>query len=286
LFATAPRNDVWMLLEVSPPWGAKALPESRLPDEIKHYLNTQLETIPNSRVQLIRQQASQDPGFAFYVARTSAVDPVMYRFQVPSYEALLSLDIQAILNGLSDEQPTKERLYFVCINGRRDACCSRLGAPLYDAMRAYSGQSVWQVTHIGGHRFAPTFVCLPEGIYYGRVDLNDVKMIVDEHEAGRIHLDNFRGRCGYDAPVQAAEYYVRRESGILEIDALQLLDLQIIREHQWKISFASPEQQHIVEIVSEISDFEVYETTGNPEKSRQVIYGLEGYESRSAFTTG
>ena len=80
-----------------------------------------------------------------------------------------------------------------------------------------------QSTHIGGHRFASTFVCLPHGLYYGRIrEGKTAQEIFDEYKNGRIELGSYRGRSCYGAPVQAAEYFLRKETGIREISALYL----------------------------------------------------------------
>ncbi|HYG60048.1 MAG TPA: sucrase ferredoxin, partial [Symbiobacteriaceae bacterium] len=54
----------------------------------------------------------------------------------------------------------------VCTHGSTDAACGRFGYPLYETLRrryAGPGLRVWRVSHIGGHRFAPTLLDFPEG---------------------------------------------------------------------------------------------------------------------------
>ncbi len=68
---------------------------------------------------------------------------------------------------------------------------------------------MWESTHVGGDRFAATMVCLPSGIYYGRVTAEAAEHIVAEHDHGRVVLEHYRGRCT-DVPVlQFAEHTVR-----------------------------------------------------------------------------
>ena len=70
------------------------------------------------------------------------------------------------------------------------------------------------MTHIGGDRFAGNLVCLPEGLYYGRVDREAAGSVLDEHLAGRLLLEHYRGRSIYTFPVQAAERSVREATGL------------------------------------------------------------------------
>ena len=57
----------------------------------------------------------------------------------------------------------------MCTNGRRDRCCALLGRPLAAEIVAAGHSEVWEVTHLGGHRFSPTMLVLPHGYAYGRL---------------------------------------------------------------------------------------------------------------------
>ena len=59
------------------------------------------------------------------------------------------------------------RLYLVCTNGNRDKCCAKFGQPVYEQVARDVGESAWQTTHIGGHRFAATIMLLPTGDMFG-----------------------------------------------------------------------------------------------------------------------
>jgi hypothetical protein len=285
LFATAARVDTWLLLEYNLPWGAKALPESKLPDDVKSFLSGLLKTIPNSRFQFIRQRAGGSTGITFYLCQSSPQHPTLYCFNLSSYSDLLSLDVSSIVAGQMDARPVDEQLFLVCTNGRRDPCCARFGVPLYEAMKTYVGDAAWQTIHLGGHRFAGTMVCLPHGLYYGRVGREEVPTIVDATRAGHVHLDNYRGCCTYEALVQAAEYFLRRETGILALDGLQFVNVETLNEHSWIVRFTASGQSCEVYITSRLSDFEIYESTGSAEKSRQTIYEPGGsHEAGGHFT--
>jgi hypothetical protein len=78
--------------------------------------------------------------------------------------------------GPAGEPPATSVL--VCTHGRRDVCCGSLGTDLalqLAARGAPEGTEYLRTSHTGGHRFAATFVALPEGTAwaYSTVDLVD-----------------------------------------------------------------------------------------------------------------
>ena len=64
-----------------------------------------------------------------------------------------------------------EAMLLICTHGRRDRCCAVDGRALARAVVETGEPDVWESTHLGGHRFAPTALVLPTGYVYGRLDL-------------------------------------------------------------------------------------------------------------------
>lgn len=61
----------------------------------------------------------------------------------------------------------------ICTHGRRDVCCGKFGTAL--ALRAEkvlrgTGVRIRRTSHLGGHRFAPTALVLPEGTLWAFAD--------------------------------------------------------------------------------------------------------------------
>ena len=100
-------------------------------------------------------------------------------------------------------QTVEEPMYLVCTHGRRDACCGGLGSQLARTLTA-EGYPVWETTHLGGHRFAPNFVILPHGLYYGPVDAEGAVAAIEAHLNGVISVRGFRGRAGIPTADQVA----------------------------------------------------------------------------------
>ncbi len=114
-------------------------------------------------------------------------------------------------------------LLLVCTHARRDACCARLGRPLVEDLLAVADQDrLWETTHLGGHRFAPTCLALPSQVMYGRVSGDRVAELAHAVARGEVVPDLMRGRTSYSPAVQAAEVVVRTRLGVRD-DALELV---------------------------------------------------------------
>jgi hypothetical protein len=115
-------------------------------------------------------------------------------------------------------------LFLACTHGKHDPCCARYGRPLFEALaEQLDEESVWQSTHVGGDRFAGNLVCLPYGVYYGRVGRGQAVDVLDRHLKGTVALEFYRGRSAHPFAVQAAERDVREQESLLGLDDLRLV---------------------------------------------------------------
>ncbi len=264
MYGTAPRVDVWFLLEYRGHWSGKAFKDSKIPKAVKSFLNKQLKAVPNSRLQLIKKHKNTDEHFKFYLAASDETNPRLYEFELENYEELLSLDIKKILK--SKKHMSDEKIFIICTNGEHDTCCGKFGMPVYlDIAESKYGSRTWETTHIGGHRFASTFVCLPHGLVYGR--LRDGKVAEDlmkQYEDGKVHLPCYRGRSCHTNETQAAEYYLRKETGITEISEF-LLKNSKKNDEKSLIKFLSQSDHlmHKVKIRQDKSAFKIIKSCGD-----------------------
>jgi hypothetical protein len=81
---------------------------------------------------------------------------------------------------------------------------------------------VWETTHLGGHRFAPTAAVLPSGSMHGRLTADTAAALLHAADHGEVLLDGVRGRSTWSPPAQAAETAVRRQTGERDADALSV----------------------------------------------------------------
>lgn len=222
---TATQVRTWLLLEHSGPWGSSALTDARLAEGLGPALRALAHT-HRAKVLLVRRaRSSRDPArLNVFAARTDPVAPVLEHGTVADLREVLDLDLDGLRRGGSSGlAPHPGPLFAVCTNGRHDACCAEFGRPAAMALAAAHPELTWEVSHIGGDRFAGNMVVLPHGLYYGRLSPDDVVDVADRHLAGEVSLAHLRGRSTYPMPVQAAEIALLGELGTARLDALRLI---------------------------------------------------------------
>ena len=213
LLGTASTVSRFLLVEAPGPWGVSALRDSRLPDEVKRHLAA-VQAQERLRPLLIRRPAGvpRSPGVRVYLA--DARSRRLSGTVLDDVAQLPGLDLDALA-------PVTGPLFAVCTHGRHDACCAELGRPLAAAVAAVDPERTWEVSHIGGDRFAPNLLVLPGGWYYGRLDPQGRGGLRGSaHAAGRVDPTHLRGRSALPMPVQAAEVHLRRELAELGEDAV------------------------------------------------------------------
>ena len=203
MLGTATQVDVWVLLEYKPVWRAKAIEDNDLETATKDWIDRTVGAVEakggRARVQFIRQPEIDSALTTLFVAESGT----LRRFQGEGYGEIHHLDIHAApMDEVHDPQ------YFVCTNGQRDLCCARYGLPVYAELRNLVGERAWQTTHVGGHRFAPNVLTLPQGAIYGRVFVDEVPEFTTKIENGELSTRHLRGRSAYPPEAQVAETLV------------------------------------------------------------------------------
>ena len=222
MFGTASRVTNWLLLEQAGPWGYDVTVDTGLPADVATGLVPRLREL-GIRLVLIRNRDRRRPRRRHvYLVHSGTTGCFIERGQIHAPAELLEVDLCRLPRGLHVGMGSvkTEPIYLVCTHGRHDVCCSIRGWPLAKLLGNRLPGRVWECSHIGGDRFAGNLVCLPEGIYYGRLGPDDALGAVASHERGTIDLDHYRGRSCYPTVIQAAEHFVRRIEGIAGIDDL------------------------------------------------------------------
>ena len=244
LSGTAAIGATWLLLEQPGPWGARALTESHLAPGLGQALEARTEGT-GLRIALIRRpgrhaDAPPTPSRQVYLAHTHPGRSWIRSLTVDDPAELLALDFSALAAGEHGDVGSAFRgdpLALVCTNGRRDRCCALLGRPLAAELAASGHAQVWEVTHLGGHRFSPTMLVLPYGYAYGRMSAHAAKEILEATRDGRMVPEWCRGRSFWDRPGQAAELAVREAIGEDDAEALTVTQHRLA-EDLWSVSVA------------------------------------------------
>ena len=191
LVGTAPYVATWLIVEHPGPWSAKA------PQAVP-----QFAALSDSDVTVIfaRRPRQRTHGHRYWIAREGMV----HQGSGASVDQLVALAQDPALTGNSDESTM-----FVCTNGKRDVCCATYGRALATTLE---DERVWECTHLGGHRFAPTALLLPSGMVLGRLTVDAAQAALE----GEPVLHTMRG----------CSYLPRREQ------AAQLLGTQHLEEHE------------------------------------------------------
>jgi hypothetical protein len=232
---TAATARTWLLLEQPGPWGAKALTSSHLDPALGRTLEAAAKNT-GVRVALIRRPGRHADGGTpverqVYAAHTTPGHAWLHGAAVRDPRRLLDLDFAALGRGdarsfdsaLGAGPYTGDPLALVCTNGKRDRCCALLGRPLAAELAASGVGGVWEVTHLGGHRFSPTLLVLPYGYAYGRAEAHSVQEILRQAREGRVVVEGCRGSSAWERPGQAAELAVRRALGEYAVNVLSVV---------------------------------------------------------------
>ena len=212
LVATASTVRGFLLVEYDGAWGREALRDSRLPPKVARRL------IPDShrlgvKTLLMRRhgrRTTADRSTRVFAVSADPEQPWTETAELGSVEEVLDLDLDALRRGASlGLAPHPDPVFAVCTHGRHDTCCAELGRPLAATLSSRYPDQTWEVSHIGGDRFAGNVLVLPDGLYYGRVSTVDVADVADRHLAGLLSRPHFRGRSGFPLSAQAAEHHLR-----------------------------------------------------------------------------
>lgn len=107
----------------------------------------------------------------------------------------------------------------VCGHGARDRCCGGSGTRLtVEARAAIADVRVRRTSHLGGHRFAPTALTLPDGRMWAYLDAQVLVGILDRSLHPHDARDHYRGHVGLDGWAQVVEGARLSELGWVAFD--------------------------------------------------------------------
>lgn len=252
-YGSAADATSWVCLEQNGPWGRAAATDSHLDPVLGGRLDAEISAV-GGRFALIRRPGSHpDDAHDHAGTRTVLVASVvgagwLLRGELADPRELAALDVgalgrgdrDAVLASLPSLVAEPHPALLVCTNGRRDVCCAVRGRPVAAGAAARRPGQVWETSHTGGHRFAPTGVLLPSGAALGRLDVDRAVLALDAavHDLlpralhGPVHD---RGWSALPAPERTAVSWVRAATGEESLDALSAEPAVRVEDATWRI---------------------------------------------------
>ncbi len=184
--------QTYVLIESRPPWKSDAFESKFIPDNLKKLVAEIKRTKLSIRFLLINsgqlKSTHEKTKVLIYDKKKEWLSNgyTKQEFNVENFEQVAPV-VRQYLSGEvpdceSEENQTRDIL--VCTHGSHDKCCARYGNPFYFKAvttifnLGLSNVRIWQASHFGGHRFAPTALDFPDGRYYGVLDQESFSSIL------------------------------------------------------------------------------------------------------------
>jgi hypothetical protein len=226
IIGSATNCPTYVLIECPPPWTSEAFNSRWVPSNLQLLVEEVKRARLPIRFLLIANDQSHKVDYTtllIYQKKEGLSNGYRRQeFKLANIEQAAGV-VRKCLWGNSPESVTTNQVtrdILVCTHGSHDKCCARYGNPFYFhaketiANLGLDNVRIWQSSHFGGHRFAPTAIDLPEGRYYGVLD-----------------QDAFRAILTRSGDIQCLNQ-VYRGWGILPT-ALQILERELIMRYGW-----------------------------------------------------
>ena len=184
IIGSAYEHRLYVAIECPPPWTSDDMESKGIPDNLRELSQELYDDYDRfqTRFLLIHNEHLQQENLVrvLFFRKPSGLSRgyIKQEFHLMDINQVASLVRSYVMGEAVDATPVDDpnRDILICTHGSRDRCCSRFGNPLYRQAlkiveeRSLSSIRIWQASHIGGHRMAPTAIDFPEARYYGYLD--------------------------------------------------------------------------------------------------------------------
>lgn len=156
-------------------------------------------------------------------ATFEGIDWLVPAIDVPEALGVLVSGADPKEHDLGDSVTEAPREVLICSHGARDRCCGGPGTRLAVEVRAALPDiRIRRTSHLGGHRYAPTSLSLPDGRMWAYLDADALVGIVRRTIPAPEARDFYRGNVALDGWAQTLEGDVLVEGGWDAVDFEEL----------------------------------------------------------------
>lgn len=256
IIGTAANYDVQLSIELEEPWDAIPVKSNKYPEEFKLLPSILAKNKINVGINYFSKNEHCENNFTkIFIFKKSFSEFNFYEkielsiphsqlnlFSNYCLEYLQNKNSNLLEWSIKSNSSTKE--IFICVHSNRDQCCGKYGFTLFQKFNEIIHQNnlnfrVWKSSHIGGHRYAPTFFEAPSMRWYGLFDLNLAEDFLLRDKNKLFVNNNYRGMSGLNNKIAS------------------LVEGELFKQYSWEWESFSNKN---------------YEIVTNPEKEVLLVY--------------
>ena len=228
-------------------WQYEAL-DSRggFPEGLKEWMKVQSKITGKVSIRLVSHKELSNESADIYIYP----EKIHYSNILP--KEISGVLMSHFLNECNSENKAKnieKDHILVCTHGRHDKCCAKFGQELADNLRNHlkdqqNNIEVFDSSHLGGHRFAPTMIDFPSGRAYGQLTTEEIPNYFESRKKGMVYAQAYRGSVFLSELLQVAEAYVQRFRASKQWNCkVKISNLEKLNDKKFRCvaSFNSPE---------------------------------------------
>ena len=241
----------WVLVEQPKAWPARPSIEDLDVTQLQRTMIVQALKKEGTRLQWIRNSSSTSN--RIFLCTDNRLYVVNNQTQVLIPEQMTPYDLSLVL---------------VCTHGSRDRCCGKLGGAIYAKAHKKSPEQVWQASHLGGHRFAPTLLVLPQGMMYGRIEKDDIPAMLSHPSHTPFSCDRLRGVPKWPKEVQTAAHTLWKKESI----PVQSFSSTSTSSNTWDVSLTSDQSTTLYRVSKESLGISIPASCGDTKEKELYRY--------------
>ncbi len=253
LIGTARDVPQFLFLELEKPWASSALQTDHFPEALfEAYQEGLRKETFSGKFLLVAPDSEYSRDDMVRMMHYRRPDGPFSRYEGTSYfvpEEELITAARVLLTSPSDrsdldhlcENGMPGREIFVCTHTERDPCCGHFGSSIYHALRTHyanEDRRVWQVSHVGGHRYCPNLIDLPDGRYWGRMELGTLENFIHRNGTFEEISAQYRGWAAMSSVAQLVEKTAFEREGWSWIEIPKTCDVQQEGDSSWRVAIS------------------------------------------------